>query len=181
MAIGRVVVILSLCVVPQVWADDPFLELYPQYADYCRVPVGLLYAVSRVESGRWVQGKVRPWPWTLNIEGEARYFETRQSQFNALMSALQMGQSVDIGPMQLNWRWQFERLISPWQITDPTFNVLTGCKILRELYDDPGSAGSWHWAVGKYHRRSSAPHHVAAANRYADRVLTYWIDREPKS
>lgn len=178
MAIARLVVLACLLLMARNVAAESVSRLIGQVSDYCRVPAGLLYAVARVESGRWVAGSVQPWPWTLNVAGEARYFESREAQFTALMQALQAGEGVDIGPMQLNWRWQFHRLISPWLVTDPVFNLVTGCKILRELFDHPDSKGSWHWAIGKYHRRSDAPKHVAAANRYADRVVTLWSGSE---
>lgn len=174
MATTRLVLVVCLLLSSRLVAADSVSGLIGQVSDYCRVPAGLLYAVARVESGRWVAGQIEPWPWTLNVAGEARYFESREAQFSALMQALQTGQGVDIGPMQLNWRWQYERLTSPWLVTDPAFNLVTGCRILRELFDHPDSQGSWHWAIGKYHRRSEAPHHVAAANRYADRVVTFW-------
>lgn len=173
MAIARLNLCLVAIISVPVHADD-LVALYPSLSAYCGVPVGLLYAVTRTESGRWVNGQVEPWPWTLNVDGEGHYFETREEQYAALMVALQSGQGVDVGPMQLNWRWQFERLDSPWLSTDPVVNVLTGCRLLRELYEHPNSQGSWHWAVGKYHRRSTKAHHVAAANRYADQVFRIW-------
>ncbi|MEQ9590914.1 MAG: hypothetical protein RJS97_23470 [Parvibaculaceae bacterium] len=179
MARIRLMVILCLCLTTRMVSADSVSVLIGQISDYCRVPAGLLYAVARVESGRWVAGEVEPWPWTLNVAGEAKYFESREAQFNALMQALQAGQGVDIGPLQLNWWWQFDRLNSPWLATDPVFNLVTGCNILRELYDHPDSHGSWHWAIGKYHRRSEAPQHVAAANLYADLVVTFWDGGRP--
>ena len=35
---------------------------------------------------------VRPWPWTLNIAGDAHFTPDRDAMFAALMTALQNGQ-----------------------------------------------------------------------------------------
>lgn len=153
-------------------------ELPPAYvavANFCGAPPGLLYAVATTESGRAIDGQAtQPWPWTLNIAGEGLYFESREEQFDALMVAISAGKVVDIGLMQLNWGWQYERLISPWQATDPIYNLTAGCRILREYYDVQGLNASWAWAVGKYHRGSDAPKHVRAATAYATRVMKAW-------
>ena len=150
-------------------------QAYVAVAHFCGAPAGLLYAVATSESGRAIEGQgTRPWPWTLNVEGKGFYFETREQQFDALMEAISAGKVVDIGLMQLNWGWQYDRLVSPWQATDPIYNLTAGCRILREYYDAQGSDASWAWAVGKYHRGSDAPKHVRAATAYAARVLAIW-------
>lgn len=154
---------------------DGLPHAYVQVANFCGVPPGLLYAVAITESGRVIEGQgTQPWPWTLNIEGRGLFFETREAQFETLMDAITAGKVVDIGPMQLNWGWQYERLISPWRATDPIYNLTAGCRILREYYDVRGEGRSWVWAIGKYHRGSDAPRHVRAADAYAKRVLRAW-------
>jgi hypothetical protein len=79
--------------------------------------------------------------------------------------------------MQLNWHWQFERLVSPWQVTDPYFNLATGCRLLTELHAQ--YPGDWLRAIGKYHRGSDAPKHQRAAARYANRVARIMRQFEP--
>ncbi len=61
--------------------------------------------------------------------------------------------SVDVGPLQLNWYWQFERIDSPWRITDPVVNAKLAAAFLKEHYE--GSGDGW-LAVGHYHRPSEA-------------------------
>ena len=145
---------------------------YDSVAAYCGIPVKILYAVSTVERGRRMDGDVKPWPWTLNIDGEAFYFDSREEQFKKLMEALsEKRRTVGIGLMQMDWRWKAALLHSPWLATDPTFNLKTGCQIIRAHYD---KTNDWWIAVGKYHRESSKPKHVAAAQRYAARVYRRW-------
>ena len=48
------------------------------------VPLALMRAVTRVETGR----DNAPWPWTLNIAGTPYRFATRQAACHALLQAL---------------------------------------------------------------------------------------------
>jgi len=147
-------------------------DLYKDVSDYCGVPSDILYAVSLVESGRWVEGKKTPWPWTLNIEGTGHYFENREEMFETVMTAITDKRSVDIGLMQTNWHWKYDQLGSPWKATEPIFNIKTGCQIIKRLYD---KHGDWWIAVGKYHRESDVPRHARAAARYSERVRKEWL------
>lgn len=160
----------ALIVVLMLWgqtvsAREPY---YQEVADYAGVPVEVLYAMAVAESGRYLDKRVTPWPWSLNIEGTAKRFETRDAMFEGLIAVLQSGRtSVDIGPMQVNWFWQYERFGSPWLITDPIVNLKVGASILREQYD---ITLDWREAVGRYHRPSQAPDHKVQAEKYIERV-----------
>jgi hypothetical protein len=62
-------------------AGDPFCETAITSAGYfAHLPSRLLGAISMTESGRVdpTSGRVRPWPCTINAEGEGQVFETRQ-------------------------------------------------------------------------------------------------------
>ena len=52
-----------------------------------RLPVTLLHAIATVESGRLNPrtGAVAPWPWTVNAEGQGRYFETKAEAIAATL------------------------------------------------------------------------------------------------
>lgn len=159
-----------------VWAEStgetPLPPQYHAVESYSGVPAQVLYAVALAESGRGAGKARKPHPWTLNIAGKPHYFDSRQAMFEALMNALQSGISnVDIGPLQLNWHWQFERLTSPWNATDPIYNLKTASAILAEHY---AKTGDWWQAVGKYHRAADAPEHRAAAGIYSARVQRIW-------
>lgn len=143
-------------------------SLYEDVAQYIGVPADVLYAMAVTESGLYREGTVSPWPWTLNIEGQAKRYDSREAMFDGLMAALRGGRSsVDIGLMQVNWYWQYDKLSSPWTITDPTVNLKAGASILKAHYQD---TGDWWEAVGRYHRPSQEPKHKLAAVQYAGRV-----------
>ncbi|MDO8863273.1 lytic transglycosylase domain-containing protein [Haliea sp. E1-2-M8] len=147
-------------------------EVYELVSRYVGVPNDVLYAMAQAESGRAVAGRIEPWPWTLNIEGNGHYFDDREAMFDAMMTALRGDKlSVDVGPMQLNWSWQFDRLQSPWRITDPVINIKVAAEVLRDHYE---RSGDWRIAVGHYHRPSEASaKHRLIAEKYRQRVWSF--------
>jgi hypothetical protein len=142
---------------------------YDVVADYVGVPRDIFYAMALAESGRVRDGQFAPWPWTLNIAGDAHFYPDRDAMFAALMTALQNSQlRVDVGPLQLNWYWQFERIDSPWRLTDPVVNAKLAAAFLKEHYE---MSGDWWLAVGHYHRPSeSTEMDRATAETYRERV-----------
>ena len=45
------------------------------------------------------------WPWTLNAGGDSAYFKTKEAALNSLKKELNKVTNIDIGYMQLNYRW----------------------------------------------------------------------------
>lgn len=163
--------VLSAALLPVPVDGYELRGVFNRVSQYCGVPSGILYAVAMVESGRQIDGDVRPWPWTLNIEGKGFYLENREAMYAKAIQAITEKRSVDIGLMQTNWYWKYGRLRSTWMATEPVFNVKTGCAILKRLHNEHND---WWIAVGKYHRESDRPKHKKAAKRYSDRVYRVW-------
>jgi len=146
--------------------------LYRDVARYVGVPLPILYAMSQAESGQLRNGRFAPWPWTLNIAGEAKRYANRQAMFEGLMVALRAGElRIDVGPMQINWYWQFQVLGSPWRITDPAVNIKIGAQILKSHYRQ---SGDWWEAVGRYHRPADGPENRRIADTYRQRVRHFY-------
>lgn len=134
------------------------------------VPSALLYAVALAESGKYIEvlEASRPWPWTLNIKGEGAYYTTRAAALEAAQGAINAGiQSIDLGLMQVNWRYHSTSLGSLEAGIDPVHNLSVGADILAECYR---LRGDWLSAVGCYH----APNDSARALIYRQRVETIW-------
>jgi len=128
------------------------------------VPPALFYAVALAESGKRFDVGPRPWPWTLNVAGEGRFYPSREAASRALAAALATGmRSIDIGLMQVNWRYHGEKLESAALALDPYHNLRVGARILRRCFEE---RGAWSAAVGCYH----APADDARASRYLERV-----------
>ena len=145
-------------------------ELYARVASTHGIPVTLFYAIALAESGKHVTrlNSTQPWPWTLNIEGEGRYFPSREAAVEAASEALASGiRSVDIGLLQVNWGYHEAALRSVESAIDPVYNLKVGARILADCYR---MRGDWWSAVGCYH----APANAERAARYRDRVGRIW-------
>ena len=166
------------CIVALLWfvvsatshAEGRVPSTYRWIAAEYGIPVQLFYAIALAESGKSrapTSGR-RPWPWTLNIAGEGVYFDSRWAAWQALDQSLRAGQdSVDIGLMQVNWRFHQARLGNTWLALDPTHNLSVGADILKDCYQ---SRRDWWASVGCYHAPADQPR----ARRYRARVVALW-------
>jgi len=114
------------------------------------LPDGLLPAISLVEAGRGTgNGGIAPWPWTLNQGGKGMYFDTREEALAYLKQAVAEGvTNIDVGCMQLNWKWHSAGFASPEDMIDPTRNTRYAARFMVELYN---RLGSWDVAAAAYH------------------------------
>ncbi len=120
------------------------------------IPAGLLLAVGVVESGRRdaVTGARLPWPWTINAEGEGRYFETKEQAVAWVRAAQSDGtRSIDTGCMQVNLRHHPDAFASLEQAFDPASNADYAARFLKALREGP-AGGDWMRAVGYYHSQT---------------------------
>jgi hypothetical protein len=129
----------------------------------------MLFAVALQESERLFGAKSTrrylPWPWTLNVRGDAYRLATRASAHSALVGFLSLGiRLADIGLMQVNWHYFENRLLTPHQALEPYWNLRVGASILREHYRD---TADWFVAIGRYH----SPGNPERAARYAQSVM----------
>ncbi|MFV0476969.1 MAG: lytic transglycosylase domain-containing protein [Parahaliea sp.] len=163
---------VSLTCTASVDAQHDSRALYKDIATYVGVRADVLYAIALAESGRRHADTFAPWPWTLNIEGEARYYDDREAMFKALMQALGEGKlRVDVGPMQVNWYWQQAQVSSPWRLTDPGTNLKLAAQILKQQYQ---RSGDWRTAAGHYHRPfDNSTEGQALAEQYRQRVWRF--------
>lgn len=114
------------------------------------LPDGLLPAISLVEAGRGDgQGGIAPWPWTLNQGGKGMYFDTREEALAYLKQAVADGvTNIDVGCMQLNWKWHSAGFASPEDMMDPARNTRYAARFMVELHN---RLGSWEVAASAYH------------------------------
>jgi soluble lytic murein transglycosylase-like protein len=153
-----------------VWCAPSVPDGYRVIAGEYDIPYTVLYAVALAESGVGKNGRGirRPWPWTLNVAGRGRTYPSRDAAWTALNFFLAKGErSIDIGLMQVNWRYHQNRLRNTWRALDPYFNLRVGAAILRQCYEQ---RADWWKSVGCYH----APSNPERARRYRARVLNHW-------
>jgi soluble lytic murein transglycosylase-like protein len=134
------------------------------------LPPGLLGAIARVESGRRDpngQG-VTPWPWTINAEGQGRYFESKLEAIAAVLELRARGVTViDVGCMQVNLHHHPTAFATLDEAFDPAANARYGGLFLKRLASITG--GDFEKAAGHYH--SYTPDRAEA---YRARVLAVW-------
>jgi len=125
------------------------------------IPSAVLYAVALQESGVTLRGRRVPWPWSLNVAGQARRFQTREAACADLRRALREvpRTRIDVGLGQINVGYQAGRFDHPCELLDPYRNLAIAAAILRE-HHTPGE--DWLLAIGRYHRPAGG----APAARY---------------
>ena len=132
-----------------------------QISDQSGVPLAVLLAVARVETGRNRDGELTPWPWTANVAGKGYWFGTRkQAETFILKTKLSGLRSFDVGCFQLNYHWHGRAFASLSDMLDPKKNASYAAGFLNDLYQE---FGSWELAVGAYHSRTE---------KYAERYKT---------
>ncbi|WP_313024499.1 transglycosylase SLT domain-containing protein [Pseudomonas lopnurensis] len=146
---------------------------YQVAAQRAGIPSTVLYAVALQESGARLNGRLVPWPWTLNVAGESRRFATRDDACASLQRALHdvPPTRIDVGLGQINLGYQRHRYRRACDVLDPYRNLGLAAEILREqhtLGDD------WLLAIGRYHRPAGgapATRYRTSVSRHLARVL----------
>lgn len=126
------------------------------------VPLDVLRAVTRSETGRPGEGGLVPWPWTVNMEGQGLWFDNRADALAYVSRHFDRGaRSFDVGCFQINYRWHGDAFASFDDMFDPRRNAMYAAEFLSRLHAE---FGNWSDAAGAYHSRT--PEHAA---RYASR------------
>jgi soluble lytic murein transglycosylase-like protein len=160
---------------------------YQLAAKQAGIPSAVLYAVALQESGIQRNGRIVPWPWSLNVAGKSRRFQTRAAACAALKQALRQvaATRVDVGLGQINLGYQKHRYRDPCDVLDPYANLRLAADILREHH---ASGQDWLIAIGRYHHPAGgepAERYRRSVSRHLDRVqgasrLSLTTPKEPK-
>lgn len=165
-AVAGLAFLLSALVSVATWAQaqlpPPAYQLAAQQAG---VPSLVLYAIALQESGRRWQGRSVPWPWTLNVAGEAKRFANRHTACTGLLQAMDTtpDRKIDVGLGQINLGYHRHRVTHPCDLLDPYQNLAIAAAILVEQRAA---------AIGRYHRPAGG----ALAARY-QRLVQAHLDR----
>jgi soluble lytic murein transglycosylase-like protein len=136
------------------------------------VPVEVLHAIALTETGRNANGRMRPWPWAINREGEGFWFKSRDEALAFARNSIAAGRpSFDVGCVQINYRWHGRAFPSIEAMLDPEWTATYAAQFLRTLYQE---RGSWSEAAGAYH--SLTPE---LAGRYRERFDRLLASLEP--
>lgn len=121
-------------------------------AQNSNVPVDVLRTITRTETGRDGKSGLTPWPWTVNMEGTGKWFDTEAEARSYVDKNFKRGaRSFDVGCFQINYKWHHEAFSSIDEMFDPTANAHYAARFLSELYSE---FGSWTKAAGAFHSRT---------------------------
>jgi len=164
--LGRIaLVLLGSGPVGIVQAQEVPPPAYQVAARRAGIPSTVLYAVALQESGTRFNGRLVPWPWTLNVAGAPRRFATRAEACTGLHQALRKvpPTRIDAGLGQINLGYQRHRYEQPCELLDPYRNLELAAEILREQH---APNQDWLVTIGRYHRPAGG----APAARYRHSV-----------
>jgi hypothetical protein len=136
-------------------ADDPYVTA----ATNAGVALELLVAIVGTES--------RYHPWALDIDGRQIYCRSRE-EAEQMLAGLDDNANVDIGLMQINWRFWGHRLrVTKYDLLDPRTNLSIGARILKQGLRRGGSI--WH-RISNYHSGSNEER-----DRYNQQVYSAYL------
>ena len=138
------------------------------------IPNKLLRAISLTESGRTIDKKFVAWPWSVNVSGKPYYFKDKASTLLFLQKKVKYQKNIDIGCMQINFKYHNEQFKNLNTMLDPINNIDWAAKYLKKLYK---RYKSWNIAISRYH--SSNPERM---KKYLEKVKKNWKrEREKKN
>jgi len=159
--------------VPIASAQEVPPPAYQLAAQRAGIPSPVLFAVALQESGARLHGRLIPWPWTLNVAGQAKRYATRVEACAGLRRALARtpASRIDAGLGQVNLGYHAHRYEHPCDLLDPYRNLAIAADILLEQHT-PGE--DWMVAIGRYHRPAGgepAARYRLSVHRHLARVL----------
>lgn len=121
-----------------------------KYEQIYKLPKNLLLSVSLTESGKRIKnGEFVSWPWTINVKGKGKFFNTKNEAVAYVRNFTSKGRkNIDLGCMQVNYMYHPKAFKNFQEAFDPDINVEWSAKMIKSLYK---KFGSWKEAVGYYH------------------------------
>ncbi|RUS67423.1 hypothetical protein CUZ56_01368 [Saezia sanguinis] len=176
----KAVFLTSLFALNTAHAQDLPPPAYQLAAQEAGIPSIVLYAVALQESGTMVNGKLRPWPWTLNVGGQGRFFSTREAACKDLTYALKNTSSkrIDVGLGQINVGYHGHRVNTPCELLNPYLNLKIASTILLEQHK---SGQDWLITMGRYHspaNGTAAARYRSSVQRHYNRLLIHFTTAE---
>lgn len=126
------------------------------------VPLPVLYAVALTETGQ--RGALHAY--AMNIHGRSAFNATLEEAMSTFNHARRQGESlIDIGCMQINYRYHGRQFGSVEEMFDPARNVDYAARFLKALNK---TEGSWTASVARYH---AGPGNAPAQKTYVCAVI----------
>ena len=131
------------------------------------IPLAVFYAVGLLETG----GRNGLQPYSMNIEGRSSTNATLADALATFETARRRGASlIDVGCMQINYRWHGKNFASVTEMFDPAHNVDYAARFLHEL---KLREKTWTLAVARY---NAGPNNNAAQKQYVCGVIRKMVN-----
>lgn len=144
--------------------EDSYWETVAKERD---LDPAILYSVALKEARLpTLKGDVRPYPWTLRSSHGGKRYDSYEEAKDALIQVLLTSPSknIDIGIMQVNWRYHHHRVNSALDLLDPKIAIQVGADILKEaIQSQPGDLAA---GIGRYYSSNEQ-----RARHYGEDVL----------
>jgi soluble lytic murein transglycosylase-like protein len=125
-----------------------------------QIPFGLLSAIAKVESN------IKEF--AVNVGGKATYATSLAEAVSVANAQINVGkQNIDLGVMQLNYRWHGNQFSSLEEMLTPKKNIAYAAGLLSSLYKQHGN---WQLAIRHYH--SANPKY---SSKYSRKVTMAWL------
>ena len=99
-----------------------------------------------------VTGRMHPWPWTIDAEGQGSFFPTKEEAIAFTRQLQARGvQSIDVGCLQVNLMNHPDAFHSLEEAFDPDANARYAVRFLTQLRQ---KTGTWDAAAAWYHSAS---------------------------
>ncbi|WP_298224294.1 transglycosylase SLT domain-containing protein [Acidocella sp.] len=115
------------------------------------LPANLLLSIGIVESGRAnpFTGHSAPWPWTVNVDGNGKFFANKLDAEAFVRLAQASGaRDIDVGCFQISLEHHPGAFASLSDAFDPATNAAYAALYLTHL---KAQTGSWNTAIADYH------------------------------
>jgi hypothetical protein len=125
-----------------------------------QIPSGLLSAIAKVESD------IKEF--AVNVGGKATYANSLAEAVSVVNTQINAGkQNIDLGVMQLNYRWHGSQFKSLEEMLTPKKNIAYAASLLSSLYKQHDN---WQMAIRHYH--SANPKY---SSKYSRKVTMAWL------
>lgn len=168
--LGFIVVLFIGVEVPVIACAGAMLcdQAATQAARHTGVPVNVLKALTRTETGRRKDGVFAPWPWSMNVEGKGKWFASQAEAELYLAQVTSTGnRNFDVGCFQINYRWHGEAFETAQAMFDPKKNAIYAARFLQRLFEEKGN---WTDAAAAYHSRT--PKYATRYKARFERILS---------
>jgi len=133
-------------------------SMYRFIANKHGVPLDVFFSMIKHESGRTVNKRFLPWPWTLNVNHQAYYYNSKGAAQRALRTFLKNPKNtIAVGLGQIYLPAHGSRFPNPLVLLNPKTNLNYAAHLLkRESIEvkKRTKRSNWWLAVGRYHHPS---------------------------